>query len=109
MTVVRTPPEAASAAPAFLQEPPRLTNTFDADPVLAETLERLLPEEVARSLRPEWRALGEEAAGPLAAPPAGDSRPFPTRDGWGPTPASTSSPSWRSTRPAPPSTPATSP
>ena len=68
MTVVRTTGTGTkSGAPAFLQDPPRLTNAFDADHVLAETLERLLPNEVSRALRPEWRALGDEAAGPLAA------------------------------------------
>ncbi len=67
MSVARTPPAATSGAPGFLQDPPCLTNTFDADRVLAETLERLLPNEISQALRPEWRALGEEAAGPLAA------------------------------------------
>lgn len=66
MTVVRTPAATTPDASGFFQEPPRLTNTFEADRVLAETLERLLPAEVASALRPEWRALGEEAAGPLA-------------------------------------------
>jgi alkylation response protein AidB-like acyl-CoA dehydrogenase len=65
MTVVRTPPDATIGIRGFLQDPPRLTNTFDADTVLAETLERLLPNEISRALRPEWRALGEEAAGSL--------------------------------------------
>jgi acyl-CoA dehydrogenase len=67
MSVVRTPPDATAGPSGFLQDPPRLTNTFDADLVLAETLERLLPNEVSRALRPEWRALGQEAAGPLAS------------------------------------------
>jgi alkylation response protein AidB-like acyl-CoA dehydrogenase len=66
MTLVRTPPETASAA-GFRQDPPRLANTFDADRLLAETLERLLPADVAPALRAEWQALGEEAAGPVAA------------------------------------------
>src|SRR5260221_13337826 len=55
----------ARAAPGFHQEGPRLTNTFEADPVLAEHLGRLLPPDLYRHLAPEWRALGEEAAGPL--------------------------------------------
>ena len=58
--------EAARAAESFFQDPPRLTNTFVADAALAETLERLLPEDLHSHLAPEWRALGEEAAGPLA-------------------------------------------
>jgi alkylation response protein AidB-like acyl-CoA dehydrogenase len=55
----------ARAASGFHQDAPRLSNTFDADPVLAETLGRLLPPDLYRQLAPEWRALGEEAAGPL--------------------------------------------
>jgi len=49
----------------FHQDPPRLTNTFAADPLLRETLERLLPPEVHRELVPVWRELGDAAAGPL--------------------------------------------
>jgi acyl-CoA dehydrogenase len=67
MSLVRTPPDTAPGAPAFVQDAPRLSNTFAADRVLAETLERLLPADVAAALRPEWQALGEEAAGPLQA------------------------------------------
>jgi acyl-CoA dehydrogenase len=48
---------------AFFQEPPRLSNTFDADPALRETLARLVPEQAPVDV---WRALGEAAAGPLA-------------------------------------------
>ncbi len=68
MTGVRIPAVTASgvAASGFSQEPPRLGNTYEADPVLGEMLERLLPADVASALRPEWRALGQEAAGPLA-------------------------------------------
>jgi acyl-CoA dehydrogenase len=67
MSLVRTPPEKAAGAAASLQDPPRLANTFAADRLLAETLERLLPSDVAAALRPEWDALGDEAAGPLQA------------------------------------------
>ena len=49
----------------FQQDPPRLTNTFQADAALRETLERLLPPELQRELLPEWTALGDAAAGPL--------------------------------------------
>jgi alkylation response protein AidB-like acyl-CoA dehydrogenase len=70
----------------FFQDPPRLTNTFDADPALAETLERLLPPDLHGALAAEWRALGEAAAGRLlvlarqaeAEPPR--HRPY---DAWG--------------------------
>src|SRR5262249_12515205 len=41
--------------------------TFAADRVRAEPLERLLPADLAAALRPEWDALGDEAAGPLQA------------------------------------------
>jgi alkylation response protein AidB-like acyl-CoA dehydrogenase len=49
----------------FQQDPPRLTNTFEADATLRETLSRLLPPELHRDLQGEWRALGEAAAGTL--------------------------------------------
>jgi len=55
-----------AGAEGFHQDPPRLTNTFEADRALAEALERLLPADLHASLEPEWRGLGEEAAGPLA-------------------------------------------
>src|SRR5262245_49591011 len=58
--------EAARTAEGFHQDGPRLSNTFLADRALAETLERLLPEDLHKRLEPEWRGLGEEAAGPLA-------------------------------------------
>jgi alkylation response protein AidB-like acyl-CoA dehydrogenase len=50
---------------AFFQDPPRLTNTFEADAVLRETLARLMPD--AGELGDVWRGLGEAAAGPLRA------------------------------------------
>jgi putative acyl-CoA dehydrogenase len=50
---------------SFFQEAPRLTNTFEADPALAELLERLVPGDAHAHLAPQWRALGEQAAGPL--------------------------------------------
>lgn len=51
----------------FVQDEPRLANTYEADAALRELLERLLPPEVHGGLEPQWRALGAEAAGPLAA------------------------------------------
>jgi alkylation response protein AidB-like acyl-CoA dehydrogenase len=69
---------------AFSQDPPRLANTYDADPVLRETLARLLPDDA--SLRDTWRGLGEAAAGPLAAL-AREAETHPPRhvpyDAWG--------------------------
>ena len=50
---------------AFFQEAPRLSNTFDADLALRETLARLIPDHSA--LQEAWRGLGEAAAGPLYA------------------------------------------
>jgi alkylation response protein AidB-like acyl-CoA dehydrogenase len=68
------------------QEPPRVTNTFEADPALGDTLERLLPPELHDRLRPSWRQLGEKAAGPLARL-ARDAEESPPRhvpyDAWG--------------------------
>jgi alkylation response protein AidB-like acyl-CoA dehydrogenase len=58
---------AADPPSGFLQEPPRLTNTFEADAALADVVARLLPADLHGRLLPEWRELGEEAAGPLAA------------------------------------------
>jgi alkylation response protein AidB-like acyl-CoA dehydrogenase len=50
---------------AFFQDPPQLSNTFDADAVLRETLARLIPDHAR--LVETWRGLGAAAAGPLAA------------------------------------------
>jgi alkylation response protein AidB-like acyl-CoA dehydrogenase len=55
------------AVEGFRQDPPRLTNTFRADAALRDVLAHLLPADVRESLRPEWEALGEAAAGPLDA------------------------------------------
>jgi alkylation response protein AidB-like acyl-CoA dehydrogenase len=50
----------------FFQDPPRLGNTFEADPLLREHLDRLLGP-AARDLEPELRHLGALAGGPLFA------------------------------------------
>jgi alkylation response protein AidB-like acyl-CoA dehydrogenase len=57
---------AAGPPPEFLQDPPRLTNTFEADPALRDAVERLLPTDLHGRLLPSWRDLGDAAAGPLA-------------------------------------------
>jgi alkylation response protein AidB-like acyl-CoA dehydrogenase len=57
---------AAGPPPEFLQDPPRLTNTFEADAALRDAVERLLPRDLHARLLPSWRDLGEAAAGPLA-------------------------------------------
>jgi alkylation response protein AidB-like acyl-CoA dehydrogenase len=58
---------AAEPPPGFLQDPPRLTNTFEADAALGDVVARLIPADLHSQLLPQWRALGEAAAGPLAA------------------------------------------
>lgn len=49
----------------FIQESPRLENQFEADALLREYLERVVPEEVRREIEPELRGMGELSAGPL--------------------------------------------
>ncbi len=51
---------------SFFQEPPRLGNTYDADPLLREALARLLPPGALLAVEPELRYLGELAGGRLA-------------------------------------------
>ncbi|HUG55347.1 MAG TPA: acyl-CoA dehydrogenase family protein [Vicinamibacteria bacterium] len=51
----------------FFQDPPRLTNTYDADAALRDTLARLLPGDVFARLEGAWREMGEAAAGELLA------------------------------------------
>ncbi|MFT3915076.1 MAG: acyl-CoA dehydrogenase family protein [Anaeromyxobacteraceae bacterium] len=50
---------------AFFQEPPRLPNTYDADPLLRELLARTFSPEELLGIEPELRELGALAAGPL--------------------------------------------
>ncbi len=58
-------PAPSAEAAGFQQDPPRLSNTFEADAVLRETLERLVPPETHARLLPLWREMGEAAAGRL--------------------------------------------
>jgi alkylation response protein AidB-like acyl-CoA dehydrogenase len=70
----------------FLQEPPRLANTFDGDPLLQEYLARTLPPELLAEEAPRLRALGELAAGELLALQEADRRSEPLHvpwDAWG--------------------------
>ncbi|HET9552205.1 MAG TPA: acyl-CoA dehydrogenase family protein [Anaeromyxobacteraceae bacterium] len=70
----------------FLQEPPRLENTFDGDPLLQEYLARTLPPELLAAEAPALRALGELAAGELLALQEADRRSEPVLtpyDAWG--------------------------
>ena len=50
---------------AFFQDPPRLGNQYDDDPLLREWLDRNLPEEARRATEGELRELGERAGGEL--------------------------------------------
>ena len=58
-------PSASPSSPPFFQDPPRLGNTWDSDPLLRSLLARLLPADVARQAVPHLRHLGERAAGDL--------------------------------------------
>jgi len=49
----------------FFQEPPRLANAFDDDPLLRELVDRHLPAGAREEVVEELRALGALAAGPL--------------------------------------------
>ncbi len=53
---------AAGPPPEFLQDPPRLTNTFAADAALRDAVERRLPSDLHARLLPAWRELGELGA-----------------------------------------------
>jgi acyl-CoA dehydrogenase len=52
-------------AMTFVQDAPRLGNTFVADPLLREHLARTLPDPVLREIEPELFHLGELAGGAL--------------------------------------------
>ncbi len=49
----------------FFQDPPRLGNTYDADPLLREALARALPPPALQGAEAELRELGELAGGRL--------------------------------------------
>lgn len=70
----------------FLQDPPRLSNPWDADPWLRAAVARRLPAEVWAEIAPGLHRLGERAATDLAAF-AADAEAHPPRhvpfDGWG--------------------------
>jgi acyl-CoA dehydrogenase len=71
---------------SFFQEPPRLGNTYAADPLLREHLARTLPEAVLREVEPELVVLGDLAGGPLLALQAADRENEPRLvqwDAWG--------------------------
>jgi acyl-CoA dehydrogenase len=49
----------------FVQEPPRLANTYTSDPLLKPYLEWKLGADLLAAIEPEFLELGELAAGPL--------------------------------------------
>ena len=71
---------------AFFQDPPRLGNQYDDDPLLGEYLARRLPSEARAAIEPELRAIGELAGGRLYALQQADrlNEPVLTQwDAWG--------------------------
>lgn len=50
---------------AFFQPPPQLGNQYDGDALIREYHQRLYPEDVLRTVREEYRHLGELAGGEL--------------------------------------------
>jgi len=67
----------------FFQEPPRLENAYEADPLLRELLARALGADAA-VLAPELRELGALAVGPLLAQQHAERRLEPELVAWDP-------------------------
>jgi alkylation response protein AidB-like acyl-CoA dehydrogenase len=67
---------------SFYQDPPRLANQYDDDPLLREHLVRTLPADVLRAIEPELRELGELVAGPLGEMQRADRESLPTLTPW---------------------------
>jgi alkylation response protein AidB-like acyl-CoA dehydrogenase len=67
----------------FFQEPPRLENAYEADPLLRELLARALGPH-ADALAPELRELGALAVGPLLAQQHAERRLEPELVAWDP-------------------------
>ena len=71
---------------AFFQDPPRLGNQYDEDPLLREYLARVMPPDALAKMEPELRELGAMGAGPLRELEAADrlNEPRLTQwDAWG--------------------------
>ncbi len=66
----------------FFQTPPSLGNSYDTDRVLQSYLARTLPADVRRDVTPSLAAIGELAAGPLAALLDADRDAEPTLTQW---------------------------
>ncbi|CAO3586820.1 unnamed protein product [Absidia cylindrospora] len=58
MSDKQLPPPKASSDSGFRQEPPRLGNQYDEDPVLQNILKRLLPDTVMQEIEPDLKQLG---------------------------------------------------
>jgi alkylation response protein AidB-like acyl-CoA dehydrogenase len=69
---------------AFHQDPPRLGDTYAADPLLREYLTRALPPDALREVEPELRHLGALAGGHLAELQAEDRLREPALVQWDP-------------------------
>ncbi len=72
--------------PGFLQDPPQLSNQYDADALLRGHLRRTLGPDVLRDVEPSLRRMGELAAGPLLDLSRAHRRDEPVHvpfDGWG--------------------------
>ena len=66
----------------FFQDPPRLGNTYDADPLLREHLDRVLPTALRAGLEDELRGLGELSGGRLFDLQQGDRECEPRLVAW---------------------------
>src|SRR5512138_1386430 len=69
---------------AFYQDPPRLGDTYAADPLLQEHLARTLPPDARREVEPELVELGRLAGGPLMDLVAADRLNEPRLVRWDP-------------------------
>ncbi len=69
---------------AFYQDPPRLGDTYAADPLLQEHLARTVPPDARREVEPELAELGRLAGGPLLDLVAADRLNEPRLVQWDP-------------------------
>ncbi len=69
---------------AFFQDPPRLGNQFDDDPMLGDHLARVLPDAARKEIEAELKELGALAAGPLRAMQIADRANEPVHTAWDP-------------------------
>ncbi len=68
----------------FFQDPPRLGNTYDRDPLLAEVLARCLPPDALAGVEAELRELGALAGGRLHDMQLGERLLEPRLTSWDP-------------------------